>query len=1015
MAVIDAVVKGDTGRLARLFANEHDINQTDSFGNTALHLAQCPAILRQLISVSRDINIRNMEGDTPLHCWYQLHTKSPNFVFDFDKKKTMMAMLIDAGADCDIQNNLGYTVLHTVFIYGGSAGHILTEQQISELITLIVVNGHADVNKVDFELQLPIHHAVCESYFSHVHLLLEWGSEINAKNIWGGTPLYLLSSSDDEDLIKLLLQNGADPKIQDHHGMTCLHESSALGNITFMALIINHEQDSVDENRQMADTPLVDIRDINGASAIQLAATYKSIEATTFLLSCGALLNTPDDYGSTSLHYGAFGGTIEIVAMLVESGADIHALDNNGSTPIQIALNRNYFETASAIQKAAEALGNTFEGSPTNESLQIEHKFTADNVFSTYVMEGNLYSNPFDISHVDETLFEELGTVFEGDFEEYLKGMAKVEGIGMIPDNEEVKQIEKEIENFIHKVVVCIGEIDQRFKGSVLQSGSWYEGTKVGDPDEFDFMLCLTEFQKHCSIQVKGNQIDDIQVLRNEMSSDLTGQFFQDGMLQGGRLMEKFVSLAKQALCRIGYQSGCKNLNFQGITSHTLVENTWVSHGTVTCELKFTWTGPRYKGLIITTDLVPAIFVQKWPSFADSSLFITKLATGGCGCHVVPKLGKWRLSFSLAERMVFDSFSTELKKAYARAKIALHPASATCFFIVGKEDDYDEEGFLSDEEAYKDEEDEIEAIVNEQEEDHNSNEMKEEELRSVQHASKIVRKGHEEREETRKGNEEEEEGREHLSTKCFFVDCTVKDEPKGIEKDKKEPENNDYKCQKTDELEKLGRENAVVILKKTGEAPSCSFVDLEKGNTEKSEIPDAQGCWFFRTDTSPLRKDNYEEEPRMTKVKLDTVMHSRLLSNETVSALKLEDSVAAKVLLEELKEGDQITLKYLSKKSSEPRVLEAKSLIPSYLLKLVLFKCLEQCDAQKIQYESISTAMIYRELKNCLEKDEPVPYFFCKKRDFLPKVITSKEKRCAIAFIVTFLCALFEKFGQNTN
>eukprot|EP00795_Rhopilema_esculentum_P007079 gene7079-12719_t len=1015
MAVIDAVVKGDTEKLARLIANEHDINHTDSFGNTALHLAQCPAILRQLISVSRDINIRNMEGDTPLHCWYQLHIKSPNFVFDFDKKKNMMSMLIDAGADCDIQNNLGYTVLHTVFIYGGSAGHILTEQQINELIKLVVVDGHADVNKADFELQLPIHHAVCESYFNPVRLLLEWGSEINAKNIWGGTPLYLLSSSDDEDLIKLLLQNGADPLVQDHHGMTCLHESSTLGNITFMALVINHEQNSVNENKQKAETLLVNIRDINGASAIQLAAAYKSIEATTLLLSCGALLNTPDDYGSTSLHYGAFGGTIEIVTMLVESGADIHALDNNGSTPIQIALNRNYFETASAIQKAAEALGNTFEGSPTNEGLQIEQKFTADNMFSTYVMEGNLYSNPFDISHVDETLFEELGTVFEGDFEGYLKEMAKVEGVGMIPDHEEVKQIEKEIENFIQRVVVCIGEIDPRFKGSVLQSGSWYEGTKVGDPDEFDFMLCLTEFQKQCSIQIQDNQIDDIQVLKNKMSSGLTGQFFQDGKLQGGKLMEKFVSLAKQALCRIGYKSGCKNLNFQGITSHTLVENTWVSHGTVTCELKFTWTGPRYKGLIITTDLVPAIFVQKWPSFADSSFLTTKLATGGCGCHVVPKLGKWRLSFSLAERMVFDSLSKEVKQAYARAKIALHPASATCFFTVGKEDDFDEEGFLSDEEAYIDEEDEMGVIVNEKEEDNNSNEMKEEELRSVQHASKIVRKGHEEREETRKGKEKEEEGRQDLSTKRFFIDCKGKDEPKGIEKDKTEPEKNDLKCLKTDEVEKLSRVNAVDILRTTEEPPSCSFVDLEKGNTEKCAIPNAQERWYLTNDTSALRKDNYEEEPRMASVKLDTVMHSRLLSNETVSALKLEDSVAAKVLLEELKEGDQITLNYYSKKSSEPRALEAKSLIPSYLLKLVLFKCLEQYDAQQKQSESISTAMIYRELKNCLEKNEPVPYFFCKKRDFLPKVITSKEKRCAIAFIVTFLCALFEKFDQNTN
>ena len=46
------------------------------------------------------------------------------------------------------------------------------------------------------------------------------------------------------------------------------------------------------------------------------------------------------------------------------------------------------------------------------------------------------------------------------------------------------------------------------------------------------------------------------------------------------------------------------------------------------------------------------------------------------------KSGSWRISFSLAERSIFQQLSDESKEAYICAKIALHPAFSGRFFIV---------------------------------------------------------------------------------------------------------------------------------------------------------------------------------------------------------------------------------------------------------------------------------------------------------------------------------------------
>ena len=106
------------------------------------------------------------------------------------------------------------------------------------------------------------------------------------------------------------------------------------------------------------------------------------------------------------------------------------------------------------------------------------------------------------------------------------------------------------------EVTKCISIIDSRFKGEILKSGSVYEDTKVGDPDEFDYMFILTEFEKICSINVTDQTYDDVCITRrNNKEFGEFGVYFEDNNLQCSRVMQKFVDICNGALFMMDYKS----------------------------------------------------------------------------------------------------------------------------------------------------------------------------------------------------------------------------------------------------------------------------------------------------------------------------------------------------------------------------------------------------------------------------------------------------------------------------
>ncbi|KAL9957839.1 hypothetical protein ACROYT_G034787, partial [Oculina patagonica] len=414
------------------------------------------------------------------------------------------------------------------------------------------------------------------------------------------------------------------------------------------------------------------------------------------LIGASADLNAHDALDATPLHYAAYGGTPEVIALLLESGADDKLTDNADWLPVQYALSRHCYHTALKfgeeyfhdVEKNALCHVTITPGASADDI--IVQSLPADDIFTVVAPAFKVYSNAFDYIG-SRDLVQYMNAKSSGNVTGYLHDMCSVPGVGQIPaDMAEVENMKRCVEEFMSKWATKIAEIDDRFKGTLFHSGSVYEETKVGDPDEFDYMLCLEGLAQICSITFdKDTQYNEVVVYKSVDESGNFQDLFDEQQLESGKVMSAFVDVAKRALALLDYTSVAKEMYVESLTEHTLVEDTWTLSGTVTCNLKFKWTGLYYKQLVITVDLVPAIPVHDWPLIARevSSLLTEDIKSRGC--HLVPKSGYWRLSFSLAEQLIMRSLSQEQKEAFIGAKVILHPA-VSCKIILYDDDEVEE-------------------------------------------------------------------------------------------------------------------------------------------------------------------------------------------------------------------------------------------------------------------------------------------------------------------------------------
>jgi ankyrin repeat protein len=84
---------------------------------------------------------------------------------------------------------------------------------------------------------------------------------------------------------------------------------------------------------------------MNGATALQIAASMGHLDTMRVLLDAGANPDAPHKFAkSTALHFAAEMGQHEAVALLCERGANVEAAKIQGGRPLHVAADSNQSE-----------------------------------------------------------------------------------------------------------------------------------------------------------------------------------------------------------------------------------------------------------------------------------------------------------------------------------------------------------------------------------------------------------------------------------------------------------------------------------------------------------------------------------------------------------------------------------------------------------------------------------------------------------------------------------------------
>ncbi|PWT98942.1 MAG: hypothetical protein C5B51_28170, partial [Terriglobia bacterium] len=290
----------------------------------------------------------------------------------------MVHLLLERGADLGAKSEVltppgrrGLGFASSTIIFGASGRAAPKAPQKGGLTALLfaarqgslecvreLVAAGADTNLASIDGSTPLLVAVQNGAYDVARYLLDHEAKPNLANDKGWTPLYLAvkirnqemsaipapPSEGTLDLIKVLLERGADPNVriqaptEVHQGMTALWlkeqgatpllRAALCGDLAVVRMLLAHGADFRIPTSDHT-TPLMVAAGIGWAEGmIREYSEEQTLEVVKLLLDLGADISAANDHGMTALHGAAYKGANKVVQFLVDRGAKLDVKDN---------------------------------------------------------------------------------------------------------------------------------------------------------------------------------------------------------------------------------------------------------------------------------------------------------------------------------------------------------------------------------------------------------------------------------------------------------------------------------------------------------------------------------------------------------------------------------------------------------------------------------------------------------------------------------------------------------------
>jgi len=207
-------------------------------------------------------------------------------------------MLLLKGADPNVQNEEdGKTPLHIAAMRGDM-----------KMLEFLITHPYIDMNALDDASTTPIHCAISHSQLDVVKLLLEKGADVNIPDAQRKTCVHIAAEQGNKMMCKLLIETyKADIRILTEQDQTPLHFASANLNkdvVHYLVDVANKQEVGLSSTPDFL--PYVNWQDVNGETALHKA------------------LSTP----------GKKSDLLDVSKELVKNGADVSIEDTQAKTPL---------------------------------------------------------------------------------------------------------------------------------------------------------------------------------------------------------------------------------------------------------------------------------------------------------------------------------------------------------------------------------------------------------------------------------------------------------------------------------------------------------------------------------------------------------------------------------------------------------------------------------------------------------------------------------------------------------
>ena len=206
---------------------------------------------------------------------------------------------------------------------------------IRDLTERLVAAYPQDINAPGGSRGAPLNAALHSGHLKIALFLLERGADGENGGMAGQTALYMASSRGYTEVVRSLIDRGADLKVK------CNALDEYRRHVQWTPLLVALEKGRLEIARILLERGAdVNYADNRGWSALHITGRRPSIDPAQFklLLDYGANIDASDTWrGETALHDASYKGHVTVVKLLLEHGANVDARNKSRWTPLHSA------------------------------------------------------------------------------------------------------------------------------------------------------------------------------------------------------------------------------------------------------------------------------------------------------------------------------------------------------------------------------------------------------------------------------------------------------------------------------------------------------------------------------------------------------------------------------------------------------------------------------------------------------------------------------------------------------